>query len=161
MEIQYLNKLEEYLKQNNILERSGIPLSEIEKLETLNNITFPKAYKEYLTLTGKYFRPISSTGLSSMFEFVNDKTKMAKANLKEFGLEKLISKDFWVVSEMDGLVFIHYIFLDEGDNPPIYTLDMEGYTEFPDMRDEFYGKMTNSFSDYVEAYIESYDPKYD
>ncbi|MFY7844852.1 hypothetical protein [Chryseobacterium gambrini] len=93
-----------------------------------------------------------------MFEFVNDKTKMAKANLKDFGLEKLISKDFWVVSEMDGSIFINYIFLDEGDNPPVYGLDMEGYTEFPDMRDEFYCKTTNTFSDFVEVFIENYDP---
>ncbi|OCK50466.1 hypothetical protein BA768_04745 [Chryseobacterium sp. CBo1] len=160
MSLQYIQKVEDFITKSNKKSFPVLP-DEINDLEKKNKITLPKSYKEFLFFTGKYFAPLDINGLSAEFLILEKANENARSNLKEYGLEKLITKDFWVIAEMDGSVFIHYIFLDEGDNPPVYTLDMEGYTEFPDMRDEFYGKMTNSFSDYVEAYIESYDPKYD
>lgn len=157
-----MQKVQDFITQNPN-HGNPIPKEEIDKLELKTRKELPLSYKEFLILSGEFFDPIDSsgTGLSCRFNSLIEANENARSNLKEYGLEKLITKDFWVIAEMDGSVFIHYIFLDEGDNPPVYTLDMEGYTEFSDMRDEFYGKMTNSFSDYVEAYIESYDSKYD
>lgn len=160
MSLQYMQKIEDFITKSN-KKKFPVLLDEIHDLEKKNKITFPESYKEFLSLTGKYFAPLDVNGLSAEFVILEKANQNARLNLKEYGLEKLITKDFWVIAEMDGSVFIHYIFLDEGDNPPVYTLDMEGYTELPDMKNEFYGKMTNSFSDYVEVYIENYDPNYD
>ncbi|PTX63780.1 hypothetical protein C8N46_101386 [Kordia periserrulae] len=127
-----MQKLEEYLIENNIKDSSGIPITEIENFEQKLNIKFPKAYKEY--------------------------NELAKANLKEYGLEHLITKDFWVIGEIYGSLYINFIYLDEGDDPPVYGLDMENYEDYPE---KFFRKIANSFSEYVERAIDSYDPRYD
>jgi len=160
MSLQYIQKVEDFITKSNKKTFPVLPY-EINDLEKKNKITLPKSYKEFLSFTGKYFAPLDINGLSAEFVILEKANENARSNLKEYGLEKLITKDFWVIAEMEGSVLIHYIFLDEGDNPPVYTLDMEGYTELPYMKDEFYGKMTNSLSDYLEAYIENYDPNYD
>jgi hypothetical protein len=153
-----MQKLEEYLIENNIKDTSGIPVSEIERFEQKLNIQFPKAYKEYNKLAGKGFRPISASGLSIRLFYLEEYNELAKANLKEYGLEHLITKDFWVIGEIYGSLYINFIYLDEGDNPPVYGLDMENYEDNPK---KYFKKIANSFSEYVEKAINTYNPRYD
>ncbi|WP_420571853.1 SMI1/KNR4 family protein [Kordia sp.] len=158
MKITFMQKLEEYLIKNDIKDSSGIPITEIEKFEQKLNIQFPKAYKEYSLLAGKGFRPISVSGLSIGLFYLEELYELAKANLKEYNLEHLINKDFWVIGEIYGSLYINFIYLDEGDDPPVYGLDMENYEDDPK---EAFGKIADSFSEYVEQAIDDYDPKYD
>ncbi|KAB8152437.1 hypothetical protein EZY14_013575 [Kordia sp. TARA_039_SRF] len=158
MQIKFMQKLEEYLIENNMKDSSGIPVSEIESFEQKLNIQFPKAYKEYLELTGDGFRPISVSGLSIELFYLEEYYELAKVNLKEYGLEHLITKDFWVIGEIYGSLYINFIYLDEGDNPPVYGLDMENYEDYPE---NFFRKIADSFSEYVEKAIDVYNPKYD
>ncbi|KAB8152409.1 hypothetical protein EZY14_013425 [Kordia sp. TARA_039_SRF] len=158
MLITFMQKLEEYLIENNITDSSGIPLSEIERFEQKLNIQFPRAYKEYAELAGKGFRPISASGLSISLFYLEEYHELAKANLKEYNVENVITKDFWVIGEIYGSLYINFIYLDEGDDPPVYGLDIENYEDDPK---EAFGKIADSFSEYVEQAIDDYDPRYD
>lgn len=158
MEIAFMQKLEEYLIENNIKDSSSIPITEIENFEQKLNIQFPKAYKEYAELAGKGFRPISVAGLSISLFYLEEYYELAKANLKEYNVENLITRDFWVIGEIYGSLYINFIFLDDGDDPPVYGLDIENYEGDPK---EAFGKIAESFSEYVEQAIDDYDPKYD
>jgi hypothetical protein len=157
MNLEYMQQIQLFLDENNY-NGNKIELIKIEALEQKIGKTFPKAYKEFLELAGKGFRPLSATGLSGNLDSLEEFNEMAKANLKEYGLGYLIEKDFWVVAEMDGSLYIHYIFFNEGDNPPVYGLDIENYEEDPK---EFFRKSANSFSEYVETFINNYDPNLD
>ena len=149
MTTQYMQKLEiaieKYPKRS-----TPMTTAETTAIEEQFDIELPVAYKEYLTLTGKYSSMIK---LVSWSEHLPENQKRAKQLLKEYQLEKLIKKDFWVVADFDDAFF--YIHLDEGDNPPVYRLDCENYG---DMRDEYtFGKIAETFEEWINKKIEFWE----
>ncbi|WP_300687702.1 SMI1/KNR4 family protein [Chryseobacterium sp.] len=162
MSLQYFKELNEYLIKNK-WNNSNVSLASINQLEIKINKEFPKAYKEFLELTGKHFYPIhnSNTGLGGTFDFLESANENAKEQLKDYGLQNIIKRDFWTVAESDGSIYIHYIFFDEGDNPPVYGLDMEGYTDDSMDSKEFHRKIANSFTEYIQNSINTYNHKLD
>ena len=149
MTTQYMQKLEiaieKYPKRS-----TPMTTAETTAIEEQFDIELPVAYKEYLTLTGKYSSMIK---LVSWSEHLPEDQKRAKQLLKDYQLEKLIKKDFWVVADFDDAFF--YIHLDEGDNPPVYRLDCENYG---DMRDEYtFGKIAETFEEWINKKIEFWE----
>ena len=145
MTTQYMQKLEiaieKYPKRS-----TPMTTAETTAIEEQFDIELPIAYKEYLSLTGKYSSMIK---LVSWLEHLSEDQKRAKQLLKEYQLEKLIKKDFWVVADFDDAFF--YIHLDEGDNPPVYRLDCDNYG---DMRDEYtFGKIAETFEEWINKKI--------
>ena len=148
MNTQYMTKLEEWIEAFD----RGVPVTteNIQATEGQYSVTFPLAYREYLEVSGGYF-PASK--LAHRYEYTDEKQTRAKQLLKEYQLEKLIKKDFWVVADFDDAFF--YIHLDEGDNPPVYRLDCENYG---DMRDEYtFGKIAETFEDWINKKIEFWE----
>ena len=155
MEIQYQQKLKEF-KTSHPKSCKGVKVEDIEKLNT----EFPVSYKEFLYLSGDEFEPIS--GLNLGFYPVDDEqlwiikqNKNARENLKEYGLEHLMPKHYWVIAEWDGSEVIWYIDLDQGDDPPVYGLNIVEYAEEPD--EWWYEKEFNKFSDWVNEAIKEYE----
>jgi hypothetical protein len=149
MTTQYMQKLEiaieKYPKRS-----TPMTTAETTAIEEQFDIELPVAYKEYLTLTGKYSSMIK---LVSWSEHLPEDQKRAKQLLKDYQLEKLIKKDFWVVADFDDAFF--YIHLDEGDNPPVYRLDCENYG---DMRDEYtFGKIAETFEEWINKKIDNWE----
>jgi len=157
MKIEYLNKLHLFLKTVS-WNTSLISVSELEidnLKDDFNIDTFPKAYTEFLYLTGNRFPPLK---LGHWFESLTEIQTQAKEKLKQFNLEHLIQKDFWVFAESDGSEAICYFHFDEGDNPPVYGLSMELYEDYPD---RCFKKMADTFQEYIENVIDKYDPELD
>ena len=149
METLYMQKLEA-TKDENPKTSIGVTEEEIIGLENDFEIQLPLAYKEYLFLAGKYSSMIK---LLSWMEYLPENQTRAKQLLKEYQLEKLIKKDFWVVADFDDAIF--YIHLDEGDNPPVYRLDCENYG---DMSDEYtFGKIAETFEEWINKKIEFWE----
>lgn len=146
----YMNKLVEWKSKHS--KGIGVELAKIKELESKYNIAFPKAYKEFLKLSGIYCAVILYG--SHRFEFSEENQTSAKRWLKEYKLESLIKKPFWVIATLSGVAFWYFHF-DEGDNPPIYRLDCENYEEYPD--EYSFGKVANSFQEWIEEAIERYE----
>lgn len=162
MSLQYFQNLNEYLIKNKWQDSKVMP-SSINDLELKIEKKFPHAYREFLELTGKHFYPIhnSNTGLGGTFDFLESTNINAIEQLEEYNLKNLISKKFWVIAEIDGSTYIHYIFFDEGDNPPVYGLDMEGYTDDNSDSKKFHKKISNNFTEYIQGFINQYDHRLD
>lgn len=114
MEIQYLT----FLRDNPIgsWPIKPISLQEIEQLETLynNSNPFPKALKELLFLAGKYCYVLDYgifDNQQQMQDFV--RSEMSEEN-------KSISRPFFAIDVYNSGDQFIFIYLDEGDNPPIY-----------------------------------------
>ena len=146
------HETKEWIKKHNEGFALGIPEEEIKQLEQKYHITLPKAYKEFLALTGQYFEPIRTLGHE--FEYLDEIQSLARENLKEFDLEHLMPKRWWVIAEADGSEVIWYIDLDQGDDPPVYGLNMVDYSETKDP--QWYKKITDSFSEWIEKRIRIY-----
>ena len=145
-----LSKLKTFIIEN---DKVALPVKEdeIEKIENKYTINFPTVYKEFLKLAGGYFVPLNSLG--HRFRFTEKIQSDARQNLKEYGLEHLMPKNWWVVAG-DG-DYILYIDLDEeSDDPSLYVLDMDYYEghEEPFV----YGKVFDKFSDWIKEVIDKY-----
>ncbi|MCV2487663.1 hypothetical protein OD917_22195 [Flavobacterium sp. SH_e] len=127
MKIEYLKKL----KENPInfgellnLEIEGITLNEIANLEQLYNTgkSFPKVLKELLFLAGQYCY-VCDYG-------VNEDQKELQESTRQDLLdnERIISRPFYVIDVYSTERFL-FIYLDEGENPKIYTAHPSGETQ--------------------------------
>jgi len=151
-----MESLKEILKNWKQKYKNGEPIqvSEIDKIEREYNITFPRVYRDFLEATGNDFLPLDNI----VFEFDEIKKtaqKNARENLKEYGLEHLMPEHYWVIAEWDGSEVIWYIDLDQGDDPPVYGLNIVEYAEEPD--EWWYEKEFNKFSDWVNEAIKEYE----
>ncbi|MDY0990342.1 hypothetical protein SOM12_23140 [Flavobacterium sp. CFBP9031] len=127
MKIEYLKKL----KENPIdfgelinFEIEGITLNEIEHLEQLYNTgkSFPKVLKELLFLAGKYCY-VCDYG-------PNENQTELQESIREDLLdnERTISRPFYVIDVYSSERFM-FIYLDEGNNPTIYTAHPSSETQ--------------------------------
>ncbi|RZK50974.1 MAG: hypothetical protein EOO87_18800 [Pedobacter sp.] len=115
MEIKYLKELEKNPARDGFINKP-MSLSEIEQLElTYNNGNpFPMALKELLSLAG-HDCIVLDYGLnetqSELQEFVRE--NMAEEN-------RVISRPFYAVDVYNAFDQFLFIYLDDGDNPPLY-----------------------------------------
>ena len=149
MEYIYINRLKD-LKEKRGWNYTGVNISEINELQEKFNIIFPVAYNEFLSYSGN-FSTVIKQGHS--FEFLEQDQQDAQKWLKEYDLENLIKKPFWVIATLERAFW--YFHLDEGDNPPIYRLDSEYYEDYPN--ESSFGKVADSFQAWIEKAIDYFE----
>ncbi|WP_452602933.1 SMI1/KNR4 family protein [Pontimicrobium sp. MEBiC06410] len=149
MNIEYLQLMKNTPNVFNIT-NEGVSEEDILKFEEDYQVMFPKAYKEFLYLAGKYCNlGIDNCQLDYNLESQNNvKKTLKKANLKIEGGE------FWVISELDGgeqFDFFHFNDPDAEDpeNPPVYASHPAYLDEGGDLK----RKIANSFSEFIDNII--------
>ena len=149
MEIEYLIKLKETPKIGN-WKNEGIPEIKIKELENNLKIKLPFAFKEYLFLAGEFDNFL--TGWNRGFENLEFMQEEAK---KTFQKEGLILKPFWCFAEYNHAESSLFFFLDEGDNPPVYSFIADKGLLDEKGNEVSYLKFRNSFSEYIDKCIEA------
>ena len=134
--------------------RKGQPVEDIKisDIQYNNNITFPKIYVEFLKLAGEYCAAVVQ---NHEFEFIENYQQDAQKWLKEYDLENLIKKPFWVIATDGDSESFWYFHLDEGDNPAIYRLSCMYYGEVKDKL--AFGKVADSFQAWIEKAIDYFE----
>ena len=147
MEIQYLQNLENSpIKGDSVIPKDrGVEEAKILSFEQTIGIPLPKALKEFLFLSGEYCLSIETSatnqGLNN-YEIRKEQFQEAQNYSKV-----TIRKPFYVVTERSGEYF-HFIYLDEGETPPVYTVYCWDEEEYE------LEKKANSFSDWIDQEIE-------
>lgn len=122
---------------------------DIISLQSEYNILFPQSFKEYLLISGEECPAIVQ---GHGFKYLS-KQQQAQYLLKDYNLEHLITKPFWVIATHEDAFW--YFHLDEGDNPSIYRLDCGYYGDSPE--EYTFGKVADSFQEWIEKAIAFYE----
>ncbi len=150
MNILYLKELQNNpsLEINNsgyFSEISGLSEQEIVQLEKVyNNFnTFPKALRELLFLGGKDCY-VFDNGLEETPQQLQNyvRNKLIKKN-------KTISRPFYVIDIYNAPDQFIFVYLDEGDNPPVYEAHYEDTID----RSNWIVKVDSSLSNYINYLI--------
>ena len=176
MEIKFMRKLKSFLEKYP-KEGMGIELKELNLLNKQTDKNFPLSYQEFLITSGSFFDLMANFGHRSIFSV--ERNQKARENMMKFGVS--IDRDFWVIAELDASMIIFFFYFDEGDNPPIYKLDLNYYSIQETIKEEtkIYGaeyvqdlveyfntlekedtlcKRNNSFSEFINEFIDNYIP---
>jgi hypothetical protein len=147
MEIKYLTKLKETPKIGR-WENRGVPETKIEGLENQLKIKLPLAFKEYLFLAGEFNNIIGDwDGSFGDLDWIQDQAKESMENVN------LSLKPYFAFAEYGRDQFL-FFFLNEGDNPAVYTYD-EMKIHKDEQGNQTYYKMTKpSFVNFVEKHID-------
>ena len=150
MEIQYLKKL---VKNATIDGRSivGVSEKEIQEVEKKFNITFPKAYREFLFLAGK------SCGELPLYDTADLETLAADWHqeimwevLESTNAKKDIKHPFWMFAESNGCEQFAFFYLEDGEDPIVHTVDY-GWEEYTvEIKSS-----KKTFSQYIDGRIDS------
>ena len=145
MKIEYQTELQNWLKNT----RNSIPITEIESDEINNNVNYPKAYKEFLFLTGVDFRAM---GFSHGMHWLNKNkvNEYCKRKIQEENIN--ITRPFWVFAFENECMFFFY--LDDGDDPLVHICEIDYYDEEPERA---LRKAHPSFSSFIETRIFYYE----
>lgn len=148
MKVEYVNNVKTWIEKNK-WNKCGISEFEIEALEVKIKRKLPKAFKEFLVLTGKAFQPWAEwAGLMDLLESeINETTPNL---LKRYGVT-LPKDNYWVICDENGAMFFFYF--DEGDNPPIYICEYE----LKGFREDYLRVAAKTFSDFIQDRIYYYE----
>ncbi len=126
MEIQYLKDLKENPKAypndtEDQDEIESIPMSEIETLETTynNGNPFPKALRELLYLAGGDCYVLDYGAYDSQ----NDLQESQREAISDY--RQSITRPFYAIDCYNDYETLLFVYLDEGDNPPVYEFTMK------------------------------------
>ncbi len=126
MEIQYLKKL---VKNATIDGRSivGVSEKEIQEVEKKFNITFPKAYREFLLLAGKRRGQLPLYDTSDLETLAADwHQEIMWEELEMTNATKDFQRPFWLFAESNACEQFVFFYLDDGDDPTVYSADYKG-----------------------------------
>ena len=126
MEIQYLKKLQKNSKigSQKII---GVTENEIQKVEKKYNIAFPKAYQEFLFLAGKYIGNLPLYDTTNLEDLAADwHQEIMWEELDRTNATKDFQRPFWQFAESNGCEQFAFFYLDDGDDPTVYTADYKG-----------------------------------
>ena len=150
MEIQYLKKL---VKNATIKGRSivGVSEKEIQEVEKKFNITFPKAYREFLLLAGK------RRGRLPLYDTADLETLAADWHqeimwevLESTNAKKDIKHPFCMFAESNGCEQFAFFYLEDGEDPIVHTVDY-GWEEYTvEIKSS-----KKTFSQYIDGRIDS------
>jgi len=149
MQIEYLTKM----KNTPIIkgdENKGASEQEIFQLENKLSITLPKAYKEFLFLGGKYDNIINSFEID--FDNLSYMQELAEMRINA---EKLNLKNIWCFAEYADADSFMFFFLNDGDNPPVYSFIAEKGLLNDKNEPVSYMKFKDSFSEYIDKCIDA------
>ncbi len=124
MIIQYLKNLEQNLSIGGDKMR-GVSELEIKKAEQKYNINFPKAYKEFLYLAGDYSGNLHLMDTNSLEELISDwHQEIMKEEIQDTGLDKQLTRPFWLFAENNGCEVFYFFYLDENtEDPKVYLVN--------------------------------------
>ena len=151
MTIEYLKKLSDYpalypLDIEFKDEISGITDQEIVELEQLYNSgsTFPKALKELLFLAG--------TRCYALDFGLNETQQELQEFVREIMLEenRVITRPFYVIDVYNAGDQFLFVYLDEGDNPPVFI----GHYWDSNDRPNWINLVTPSLSNLIDRKVE-------
>lgn len=150
MTIQYLQLLKEHNKRN--FTDEGLTLSEITQLEQLynNGNPFPVILKELLFLAGKFCNYLDYSIYDSQQELQNEE----RLELQELYGITIPRPYFFVDLSSNGLPA--FIFLDEGDNPPLNQL--EKYPTQSNYYRRTGGTLQTLIGSRIQNYLDGYNP---
>jgi len=145
MNIEYLKELEKNPYRFGKPDLNNEPISEIEiiHLEQLFNDgnTFPKAVRELLYLAGNYCYVLDygdNDSQEELQEYVREKLEFRS---------KVITRPFFVIDVYNVGTQCLFVYLDEGDNPPVY----EGL--YSDPTQGWIKLISYSLSEYINTLI--------
>ncbi len=147
MEIEYLQKMQQTPIIKNT-QNKGVSETKIEQLEIKMGVKFPKAYKEFLFLGGVLDNMINN--FQQTFEWLPSMQEDARESIREVGLSL---RSFWCFAEYDSADSFLFFFLDEGDNPAVYSFMSIDFYEDEQGNTIHYKKFRNSFSEYIDKSI--------
>ena len=130
----------------------GVDTLKINEIEKKFDVRLPFLYKDFLKESGVYCAAIVQ---GHRFEYLEQQQQEAQDLLKEYKLQNLIKKPFWVIADDGDSDAFWYFHLDEGDNPAIYRLSCMYYGEMDDKYT--FGKVANSFQEWIEEAVERYE----
>ena len=151
MNINYLQKLQFNNKMDGFT-NEGLTLSEISQLEQLynNGNPFPKVLKELLFLAGNFCNYLDYSVYDSQQEMQDEE----RAELFDlYGI--VVSRPYFFV-DLSSHGLPAFIFLDEGDNPPLYQLQSH-----PTQNNFFRntgGTLQTLIESRIQNYLEGYNP---
>ncbi|SDI48635.1 SMI1 / KNR4 family (SUKH-1) [Chryseobacterium taeanense] len=147
MQIEYLTQM----KNTPIIkgdQNRGISEQEIEKLEQKFNIQFPKAYKEFLFLGGKYQNCIDDWDTDYLYlDWKQENLHESMSNVN------LVLSPIFVFAAYDTDQCL-FFFLNEGENPSVYIYAEEKFHKNNNGEYVYYKKLFNSFSDCIDKSID-------
>ena len=151
MTIQYLQKLRDNNKKDGFTDE-GLSLSEIAQLEQLcnNGNPFPQVLKELLFLAGNSCNYLDYSIYDSQQELQSEE----RLELQElYGIT--ITRPYFFV-DLSSVGLPAFIFLDEGDNPPLNHLENHP------TQSNFYrrtgGTLQTLINSRIQNYLEGYNP---
>ncbi|KQK27219.1 hypothetical protein AR438_03160 [Chryseobacterium aquaticum] len=147
MTIEFLKKLEQNKKIGSEIIQ-GVSEIEIVKAEAKFGIKFPKAYREYLSLAGKYAGNLPMLDTDDLKTISSDwHQKIQKEEVAQTNLKKELTRPYWLFAESNGCEVFYFFYLDENtENPDVYLVD---YTSKENIRQVDSLKMNfSSFIDY-------------
>ncbi len=149
MEIQYLQKL----KENDKIDSQrikGVTESEIQKVEQKLEISFPKAYKEYLYLAGEYSGNLHMLETDDLKTLSSDFYKdVLSEDMRE--TKTIIERPFWVFADGIGDQGFWFFYLDENDENP----ETHYYAYKPTyVYEAVIGSHNLTFSEFIEGRID-------
>lgn len=154
MEILYLKSLQNYPIINGY-KNEGVLLTEIEKVEHQLNIKFPKVYREFLFLAGKLNNGLFGNAIEDNLDWaVEDFQQDAAEELSEANVD--LGKPFWVFTSMNGTEVFDFFYLNESENPAVYSWSRYDRKVLEQGLPIGTRKLHNSFSEYVDAAIEAH-----
>lgn len=148
MKLEYLKNLENIHTSNKRISKIGVSEIDISLLEEKLNLSFPKAYKEFLFIAGNRDGILGDWNRG--FDNLEGIQEEAEESFNNVGLGL---RNFFAFAEYGGDQFL-FFFLNEGDNPPVYA-----YDEMKIHKDEYgnpsyYKKTKPSFTDFIEKHID-------
>ena len=150
MEIQYLKKLKKNSKigSQKII---GVTENEIQKVEKKFNIIFPKAYREFLLLAGKYIGNLPLYDTANLEDLAADwHQEIMWEVLESTNAKKDIKHPFWMFAESNGCEQFAFFYLEDGEDPIVHTVDY-GWEEYTvEIKSS-----KKTFSQYIDGRIDS------
>jgi len=155
MELEYMEMINEFPKLMNRT-NVGVSLEEIESFELENELIFPKAYREFLLLSGEKSNVL--LWVDHSFSSSLERQANGAKRLKEE--DRNIGENYWIICDMDGGGQFHFFYLNDPDaddleNPPVYASHPD-YASDEDPRLPIKKKLADSFQGYIEEKISSY-----
>jgi hypothetical protein len=151
MTIEYLKKLEQNKKIGSQTIK-GVSESEIKKVEAKFNIKFPKAYKEYLFLAGKYAGNLPIMDTDDLETISSDwHQEIMREEMQETGLDKQLTRPFWLFAESNGCEVFYFFYLDENTEDPNVYLVNYGHQD----RTRVIESLDDPFSIFIEKKIKT------
>ena len=152
MTIEYLQKLRDTAQV--VFSNEGISELEIEQLEQLYNSgnLFPQVLKEMLFLAGKYCEWLDFSFYDSQQELQDN----IRAELLTI-FRVTVSRPFFVIETIPDGTFI-FMYLNEGDNPPLYHSNYLTQDNFAAEQEKGKGSLKFLIEKRIELYLEGFNP---